>query len=93
MKKKTRCANCGTTVAMTGRFRFRAAHGDYVCVGGCQPAEKSRDGLHKNWPLVTREILGPNHEPMVINNLRQLRQVEKEHGISSGAYSYDSSNQ
>jgi hypothetical protein len=89
---KTKCAECGTTVSMSGRFRFRASSGDWVCVGGCQPAEKKRDGSHSNWPIVTSHLGSPSDAPVTINSLRHLRQVERERGVVADAYSNDQSN-
>ena len=85
----TKCAICKE---VGGRFRFRPETGDWVHVGRCV-AEKPRHGMHSNWPLVTSHISGPNDGPMVIQNLQHLRRVEKEHSVSSAAYSLDANNQ
>lgn len=85
---KTKCARCGER---GGKFRF-VGNGKWVHIGRCSPAQKSRDGMHKNWPLVTSNILGSSHPPMVIENLAQLRRVENQMGVSSDAYNMDRSN-
>ena len=88
MRKPTKCALCKQT---GGRFRFRDGKGDWVHVK-CSGSQVSRDGTHKNWPLTTSHILGPNHAPMTFDNLRQLRSAERNFGIMSEAYNMDSSN-
>ena len=88
-KKLTKCAICG---GVGGRFRYRVGSEDYVHVGRCVSQDAPRDGMHKNWPLVTSHIAGPEHGPMEIQSLQHLRRVEKEYGVSSGVYSYDEHN-
>lgn len=89
MKKMTRCGICKQT---GGRLRFRPGQGDWVHVGRCTAADTPRDGTHKNWPIVTTQVAGPNDGPMVIHNLRQLRQVERDHGVANEAYNNNQSN-
>jgi hypothetical protein len=89
MKAMTKCAICKKT---GGRFRFRPGKGDWVHVGSCVAVSTPRDGTHKNWPLVTTHLAGPNDGPMVIQNLQQLRRLENTYGASSEAYSMDRGN-
>lgn len=84
---KTICARCGESGG-----RFRLVGDNWVHVGRCSTGDKSRNGTHANWPLVTSHVGNPNDGPMVIENLSHLRRVEKEYGISSDAYNNDSSN-
>jgi len=88
MPKMTKCADCGEK---GGRFRMRA-DGTWVHVGRCTPIAASRNGTHANWPIVTSHLGGPNLQPVVIENLAQLRQAEKNYGCSSEAYNMDRSN-
>lgn len=88
MPKMTKCAVCKEK---GGRFRLRA-DGKWIHVGRCGAVAAPRDGMHSNWPLTTGHLGGPNLPPMVIENLSQLRQAEKQYGCSSEAYNYDRSN-
>lgn len=84
-KEKTVCIACGET---GGKFRFLAT-GDWVHIGRCAPAGTPRHGTHANWPLTTTHISG---EPMVLENLGQLRAAERSYGVSSEVYNMDAGN-
>jgi len=86
LKPKIRCVRCGKKSGGTMRF---ISDGHYVHLGSCTPQDKARNGTHANWPLTTRHI---NGEPMVLDNLRQLRAAEQAYGVSSEVYNQDSSN-
>jgi hypothetical protein len=88
MPTMTKCAVCGEK---GGRLRLRG-DGKWEHVGRCAAVAAPRNGMHANWPIVTEHLGGPNLGPVVIENLRQLRAVEKQYGCSSEAYNYDRSN-
>jgi len=87
MPKMTKCAICGER---GGRFVLRGER--WVHAGRCMPEAKPQNGTHANWPIVTSHLGGPNLGPVVIENLAQLRQAEKQYGCSSEAYNMDRSN-
>lgn len=88
-ESKIKCDNCGRE---GGKFRFNPGKGAWYCVPSCAGVATPRDGTHKNWPLTTGHLMGPNHAPMVIENLGQLRRVENQCGVSSEVYNMDRSN-
>jgi len=80
---KTRCAACGQR---GGRFVFRA--GKYFHMSRCIAPAKNR--VPSTFPFTTRNM--GDGKPITVQSMRHLRQLEKQHGVSSEVYNYDSSN-
>ena len=86
-RQKTVCAECGKD---SGRFTFRGNR--WLCQD-CLRGPRMRDGTHKNWPLVTMNLSDdPNQGPIVVQNLRHLRQLENKYGVASHVYNENQSN-
>lgn len=86
MAVDTKCGICGET---TGRFRFRFSKGDWVHVGKCIQ-DARRDAAKGVFPY-TLEHVTPG-QPIVVENLRQLRAVERQHGVFVQAFNSDAHN-
>jgi len=86
-REKAACASCGRDF---GKLTLRGK--EYYCPDHLR-SPRMRDGTHKNWPLVTMNLGDdPNQGPIVVQNLRQLRQLENRYGVASEVYNRDSSN-
>lgn len=88
VKKKTRCVLCGET---GGRFRFSPQ--GWFHIGRCAVRASDKVAPASVWPLVTTHLDHPGviaeQGPLVINNLRELRQYEKQAGVSSEVWNSD----
>ena len=80
---KTKCAACGE---YGGRFVLRGSK--YFHVSRCIASARSR--TISTFPFTTRNM--GDGAPIKVESMRHLRQLEKQHGVSSEVYNYDSSN-
>lgn len=83
-KDLTKCADCGQT---GGRMTWK---GDdrYVHTEGCGGQIGEARG-EKAFPFTTNHITG---KPVVVENLRQLRKLESQHGLANIAFNENRSN-
>lgn len=85
---KTVCALCGDT---GGRFTFR---GEKWFHAKCIESPKYLDAAKSTFPFVADHIRTPEQGgPMVIANMRQLRQAENRYGAHCDPYSNNESYQ
>jgi hypothetical protein len=84
----TICIHCGKE---GGRFRWT---GDgYVHTPQCDVPQKRRDDAKNLWDFSTMHLhSNPNYGPLHVGSLRDLRQLEKAHGVISVVGNYNEQN-
>lgn len=82
-----KCVDCGDTA---GRFRS-IGDGKWIHV----KCTKKANVYHRKpvFPYSTTNIGDPNDGPIVVENMRHLRQLERSHGVQSEVFNMDQSYQ
>ncbi len=83
--EKIVCRECGQS---GGRFRF-VREGEYVHTPKCDTPQQLRDGAKNLWDFSTRHI---NGEQVHVGRLKEMRRLEREHGVVSRVANYSENN-
>ena len=85
--EKTVCVNAAAGCTSEGGVFHWTSKG-FVCEH-CWHGAPVRDGSHRIWPMTLNHVAPPTEGPITVNNLRELRRVERQYGVNSHVFNND----